>query len=343
VSAAATRVRATAKLAAHHLGMLALLRRARRRGRSLIVRYHAVAPDDAPVAAYASPDITIPRGLFAAQMRFLARAYTPVPLATVVDALGRGVEPPGGTVVVTLDDGYADNYDHAFPVLRDTGVPATVYVATEAVDGGPALWTAELRASVMLSAAAAVRVEIGGGHEFPLDDHHARHRAVKELTNILVPVDAALRRRILTTIRAELGLNGGADLRDVMLSSEQIREMHDGGIAIGAHTQTHSNMTIVTPEQARADIGGSREYLEDVLGAPVRDFAYPNTGGRYPHYNPSVADIVRQLGFRSAVTSHAGVVGSGSHPFMLPRIGVSPRLYREAPLAVELERYRLLG
>ncbi len=337
------RLRDASKVAAHHLGVLAVLRRLRRRERSIILRYHAVAPDEAPLPAYAGPDITIPRGLFAAQMRFLARAYTPVPLSTIVDAVGRGEAPPAGTVAITLDDGYADNYHHAFPVLQALRLPATVYVVTETLDGGPALWMAELRAAVMASRAAVLRVEIGGGYDFTLGDELDRQQSIKDLTNVLVPVDAALRRRILTTIRNELGVNGNADLAHTMLTSAQIREMHAAGITIGAHTQTHSNMTLVSAEQARAEIGGSRERLEELLGVPVLDFAYPNTGGRYPHCNESVASIIRQLGFRSAVTSRPGIIEATTNRYLLPRIGVAPRLYREAALAVTLERYRLFG
>lgn len=339
----ASRLRTATKLAVHHLGILALLRRARRRARALVVRYHAVAADGLPAPTYAGPEITIPRSLFAAQMRFLRRAYTPVPLAAMVDALSRGQAPPSGSVAVTFDDGYADNYFQAFPVLREQQIPATVYVATEGVDGGPVLWTSELRAALMTTRAQRLRVEIGGGHDFDLGDDDRRRRAVRALTHLLVPVEAALRRRILSTIRGELEADGTNDFHRVMLTSAQIRELHRSGITIGAHTQTHSNMTLVSPEQARIEIGGSRERLEAMIGAPVCDFAYPNTGGRYPHFNDAVAGVVRELGFRSAATSVPGAVTAASDRYKLPRVGVSPRLYREAPLAIALERYRLLG
>ena len=337
------RIRWATKLSAHHLGLLALLRRTRRRERSLVLRYHAVAPDQTPFPVYAGPDITIPRGLFAAQMRFLARAYTPVPVATIVEAIAAGGAPPAGTVAITLDDGYADNYHQAFPVLRGLRIPATVYVVTETLDQSAPLWMSELRAAVMTSPAHSLRVEIGGSRQFALGSTNERQATVKELTNVLVPVDPALRRRILATLRSELGSNGGADLSNTMLTASQVREMHENGITIGAHTQTHSNMTLLSAEQVRAEIAGSRDRLEALLGAPVPDFAYPNTGGRYPHFNAAVATIVRQLGFRSAVTSRPGVVAAGTDPFMVPRIGIAPRVYREAALAVTLERYRLFG
>lgn len=337
------RLRAATKLAAHHLGLLAVLRRMRRRDCALVVRYHAVCNDAVTSFVYAGPDITIPRGLFAAQMRFLQHAYTPVPLGVLADALVRGEAPPSGTVAITLDDGYADNYDEAFPVLRALAMPATVYVATEGIDGGPTMWTSELRAAVVESRASSVTVPVDGGRTFALGDPTARQRALKEITNLLVPVDAPERRRMLATLRADLGVGAGLDLSRVMLTSDQIRALHAGGVSIGAHTETHSNMTIVGAERARAEIGGSRTRLEAIIGAPVPDFAYPNTGGRFPHFDATSARVVEELGFRSAVTSFPGVVGARSPRFMLPRIGISPRLYREAPLAVALERYRLFA
>ena len=340
---ALNRLRDASKVAAHHLGVLAVLRRLVRRNRAIVLRYHAVAPDEMPFPAYAGPEITIPRAIFAAQMRFVRRSYTAVPLGTIVEAVARGEAPPAGTVAITLDDGYADNYEQAFPVLRALGLPATVYVVTETLDDGPPLWMSELRAAVVASRAPTLRVEIAGGYEFALGGELERRQTIKELTNLLVPVDAALRRRILTTIRHELAANGTAELAHTVLSAAQIRELHAGGITIGAHSQTHSNMTLISPDQARAEIGGSRDQLEALLGAPVRDFAYPNAGGRYPHCNDAVATIVRQLGLRSAVTSHPGVIGAGANPFLLPRLGVAPRLYREAALAVTIERYRLFA
>src|SRR5258705_4759967 len=167
-SRALNRLRHASKVAAHHLGVLAVLRRLRRRECSLILRYHAVAADETPLPAYAGPEITIPRALFAAQMRFVRRSYTAVPLATIAEAVARGEAPPAGTVAITLDDGYADNYEQAFPVLRALGLPATVYVVTETLDDGPALWTAELRAAIMATRARTLRVEIAGRYEFPL-------------------------------------------------------------------------------------------------------------------------------------------------------------------------------
>jgi peptidoglycan/xylan/chitin deacetylase (PgdA/CDA1 family) len=341
-SSVLTKLRAATKLGVHHLGLLALLRRVRRRDCGLVLRYHAVAPDDRP-GTYAGPDITIPRRLFAAQMRFLQRAYAPVPLAVMVDALAHGEAPAPGSIAVTLDDGYADNYTEVFPVVRELRIPATVYVVTECLDAGPVLWTSELRAAVMATRTERLRVEIGGGHEFQLASGAARQHAIKELTNMLVPVDATLRRRILATIRHEIGVNGAHALAGVMLTSAQIREMHAGGVTIGAHTRTHSNMTLLSADEARDEIAGSRARLEEILGAPVPDFAYPNTGGRYPHFNAAVAGIIRDLGFRSAVTSRPGVVAATSDRYQLSRIGVSPRLYDEAPLAVALERYRNFG
>ena len=102
-------------------------------------------------------------------------------------------------------------------------------------------------------------------------------------------------------------------------------------------------MTLLSPAEVRVELSGCRERIEGIVGVPVQDFAYPNSGGQYPHVNDTVAQIIRELGFRSAVTSRPGIVDGSTNPFIVPRIGVAPWLYREEALAVTLERYRWFG
>jgi peptidoglycan/xylan/chitin deacetylase (PgdA/CDA1 family) len=118
-------------------------------GRARILYYHRV--DDELHRSCVTP------AAFRAQMRHLREAgWTVVPLADLAGALAAGRSLPARTAAITFDDGFADNYTHAFPVLADLGLPATVFVTTGALggtlrvlrdrpDGLPALTWAQLR------------------------------------------------------------------------------------------------------------------------------------------------------------------------------------------------------
>src|SRR5213593_960362 len=130
-----------AKRMLHHSGLLALARLARSRVRALVLRYHALTDGPSDVL-YAAPSICLP------VEAFRRRAYTVVPLDELVAALARGGKLPPRALAITFDDGYADNHRLAFPVLQALELPATLYVTTGSLDGGPPLWMSAVRALV---------------------------------------------------------------------------------------------------------------------------------------------------------------------------------------------------
>src|SRR4029453_1302072 len=99
----------------------------------------------------------------------------------------------------------------------------------------------------------------------------------------------------------------GVDLHPLpagtMITWEQIRELHEAGWTIGAHTVTHSNVALTPPDDAEREILGSRDALAAALGAPIHHFCSPNTGGQHRYFSSEVASMLRRHGFRSATTS----------------------------------------
>jgi peptidoglycan/xylan/chitin deacetylase (PgdA/CDA1 family) len=99
-----------------------------------------------------------------------------------------------------------------------------------------------------------------------------------------------------------------------MLTWGQIREMQRHGIAFGAHTLTHPNLTRIPPDRAEAEIRISQAIIADSLGVPVAVFAYP-----FGYYDDRTRDIVRQY-FTCACSVRLGLVSTASDPYALERI-----------------------
>ncbi len=326
------------KRALYHSGLLALARLSRQRMRGLVLRYHALTEGTAEVS-YATPEICLPVAAFEAQMVFVRRAYTVVSLDELVEALHGGRALPPRALAITFDDGFADNHRLGLPVLRRLGLPATVYVATGGVDADAPLWTAAVRALVL--AARGDELRVPGLPALTLAAPGRRGSTVRVLTRALVPLSATERADRLAATAAAAGVDLRRELAGVMLGWDQVRELAGSGWTIGAHTVHHINVALADPAEAEREIVASRDAIAAAIGAPVRHFAYPNSGGRHRYFDADVASMLRRLGFRSGATSQNGPLRPGLDPFALPRLGVSPRLGPVVDLAAAIERQRL--
>src|SRR5262245_59071460 len=107
------------------------------RNKAVIITYHRFAVDDVPISTRVST--------FAEQLDYLEEHYRVVALSELAAQLETGREIPPGLAVITVDDGYRDFYDLAFPMLRRRGLPATLFVVSGFIDGETWLWTDKLR------------------------------------------------------------------------------------------------------------------------------------------------------------------------------------------------------
>lgn len=321
-----------------HGGLLSLARLARQRHRGLVLRYHAITDGPTDVA-YATPEICLPVEAFRLQMAFVKRAYRPIPLDDLITATANGGALPPRAVAITFDDGYADNHRLAMPVLKELDLPATVYVATGTLEDGPPLWMSSVRALVF--GAGGAELHVPGFDPLTLGPIEGRGAVARKLTRLLVPLTDGERAERIAAAAAQARVDLRKALRGVMLTWGQVREMADAGWTIGAHTVTHVNVALSAPAVAEAEIAASRDAIAEVVRAPVTHFAYPNAGGEHRYFSNEVVEILRRLGFRSGVTSQPGALRPKADPFLLPRVGVSPRLAPVIELAAALERQRL--
>ena len=113
-----------------------------------------------------------------------------------------------------------------------------------------------------------------------------------------------------------------------------VAELHKMGFDIGAHTRTHPNLGLLGGEEARREIQGSKEEIEDRLGAGVDLFAYPYGGP--DHMSEENRALVRDLGFRCCPSSYGGRVSRGDDPFYLKRVPISGWFRSPSHFAIEL-------
>lgn len=288
------------------------------RGSLLIMIYHRVLAQRDPMMP-SEPTAQE----FAAQIDLLQQNFNVLPLLEAGERLKRG-SLPARAVCITFDDGYANNCEIAEPILRARKCPATVFVAPGFLNGGrmfnDTVIEAIRRAPVDLDLTAE------GLPRFSLTSDAKRIEAVGDLLGKLkyLPIAQRLERidAIVNRIGAELP-------RDLMMSDAQVQQIHRRGIEIGAHTMNHPILASIDPDAARQEISRSKVRLEEITGAPVRSFAYPN-GKPDRDYKRQHVEIVKGSGFDLAVSTAWGAASAQSDAFELPRIAPwdkSPRRY----------------
>ena len=274
-----------------------------------ILIFHRVHPATDPLFPF-DPDAR----RFDALMRFVAATFRVMTLGEAIDHLADGRLPPRA-LVITFDDGYADNADVALPILQRYGLRATFFIATGFLDGGR-MWNDSVIECLRATSQESIDLAPWGLERQPLKNGSDRRQCIDLLLPKIkyLPLDGRM------AAVGELQRLCGVDAlpHDLMMSTAQVRSMHRAGMEIGAHTVNHPILTSIPAAEAEREIRAGRDALESILDATVDVFAYPN-GKPGQDYDAGHVDMVRQLGFRGAVSTAPGVARAGDDPFQLPR------------------------
>lgn len=275
-----------------------------------IIVYHRVIPDDDLFAI-----APVGETLFNRQMEILSRHFRPVSLGRLMDQLKDGTVAPG-TVCVTFDDGYLDNYTHAYPALRRHGVPATIFLATDYVGGTRKVWHDRVLSAFKGGKARRFSLAEAGLADRPMETGKERIDIAFHVLAWLKTFPPAVRDERILSVFAACGAEE-SDGERLMLDWDEVREMMRGGIEFGAHTLSHPILSTLTEAEMEKEIMGSRSEMESRLGSPVRLFAYPN--GRKGDYNETTKRLLSKNGFICAVTTNPGVNHGLPDPFEIMR------------------------
>jgi peptidoglycan/xylan/chitin deacetylase (PgdA/CDA1 family) len=250
---------------------------------------------------------------FEHRMRWVKANFNVLPLSDAARAL-REDRLPRRALCITFDDGYADNYRVALPILRRLGLPATFFVATGFLDGG-CMFNDVVLEAVRAAAGPELDLDDLGLGRHPLGSDEQRGHAIDRILARLRYFELDLR----SEVAQEVARRARARVRtDLMMTSEEVRLLHAAGMEVGAHTVNHPILAGIPLGQARHEMAASRARLEKITGAPVRLFAYPN-GSPRRDYRGEHAALARELGFDAAVSAAWGAARAGDDLYQIPR------------------------
>jgi peptidoglycan/xylan/chitin deacetylase (PgdA/CDA1 family) len=228
---------------------------------------------------------------------------------------------PDRAVVVTFDDGYANNYTKAMPLLESLEIPATVFVTTCNIDSLRRFWWDELERVLLrqMQVPGHLRLRVQAQeYQWPTTTSEQRESVYKVVHRLMRPLSVSARSMVLSEMANWSGLDQVKESECSKYRSLRTDELvllaQSDCIEIGGHTVTHPHLTFLSTDEQYAEIAGGRRKLEAILNCPVLTFSYP-----YSNYTDETVEIVKAVGFQAAVDGHHV---SGKDLFRLRRYAV---------------------
>jgi len=280
-----------------------LLSMSGRFGSSLtILTLHRVVTEEVKDQSFNKP-MMLTEGQFESLLKAVSQYGRPVTLNDAVEKIRKGESFKPGTVAVTFDDGYYDFYSRAFPLLKEYGIPATMFLTTDAIGNQDEyLWWDEFDYYARLPAGSVSRPCDGVAPDLeralqlidllPVDRTEQHEAAVRESLNRVGPED---RNCFIEKIRATAPENQPRP--QLMMTWDNVREI-SGSIEIANHTVHHHLLDRIGPQSIREEIAGASERIEQETGVQVHGMAYPAGV-----YTGEASAIARECGIKYAVTT----------------------------------------
>jgi peptidoglycan/xylan/chitin deacetylase (PgdA/CDA1 family) len=283
-----------------------------------ILKYHSVQDEPERYVHSLGGGIVTSTGTFRKQMEIVARKFHPVTMDDVLLFLDGKKQLPRKPVVITFDDGFADNIEIAAPILEHFGIRGAFYITVDPVEKGGVPWFCRIRHAFGTTRRQTWSDSVDGSSRNLADP--ANRKAA-----FLVASERCARRRgdaqeiAVRTIEEELEVQPLAE--KLMMTWDQVRTLYRLGHIIGSHTVTHPNMACMGAEDLRIECVESKNKLEKELGAAVPHFSYPSPILQ-PHWSKETRQCTEEAGYRCAVTSTAGPAQKSQHPLALQRVVV---------------------
>ncbi len=281
------------------------------RGNVLILMYHRFGEGAGKVSARE----------FESHLEYLKNHHRVLALSETVEFLQTEKTLPPNSVVITIDDGYRDAYEIAFPLLKKFDFAATIYAITNFSDGKCWLWT-DLMRYVLLNTKRDVENRVATAAQInanlkklPNDEKHAKITEFAKDFGVEIP---------------HLPPSDFAPM-----NWDQAREMDENGVKIESHTVSHPILTNISANELDFELQNSKKRLEEVLNRRVEHFCYPNGS-----LNKTVEKAVEKAGYKSATTTEYGFNNLQTERFLLKRIDAQSSIENFAQSASGFENVR---
>jgi peptidoglycan/xylan/chitin deacetylase (PgdA/CDA1 family) len=219
-------------------------------------------------------------------------------------------------IVFTLDDGYKDNYEIAYPIFKRHSIPFTIYVTTSFPDHTAILWWYILEDLVVQNTQLIVN-----GIKFECNTEQQKIDTFMKIRKLIISIEPHNYLVEINKIFSRYKVDWSIKCRDLTMSWAQIKQLSlDPLVTIGGHTKNHYSLNRLNEAEILTEILEANKIIEEVINKKIEHFSYP-FGSKF-EIGQREFNIIKKIGFKTATTTRRGNIYSG-HKFFcecLPRV-----------------------
>jgi peptidoglycan/xylan/chitin deacetylase (PgdA/CDA1 family) len=303
------------------VGIVKLMEQLPARAQLLVLNYHRIGDR---TATRFDPGVfsTDSEGLDE-QLRVLRQRYTIVTPDESLDVIEGRYRPREPLVLLTFDDGYRDNLEQAFPVLRAHGASAVFFVVTSYTNDNQLPWWDKVAALARRCAANGATMRLPGAATDVVLDNADIPGTIRSVLKAYKRMPISLQAPFIDELERGAGDDVVALTDRLILDWDDVRTLKAGGMSIGVHSHSHRILSQLPPEEQLRELKVSKAIVEQESGSTASFLAYPD--GSHGTFDASAKEAAAAAGFRVGFSFYGGINFPGRiDPYDVKRSAFQP-------------------
>lgn len=291
----------------------------------LTLMYHRILPQNDERAIIEEPGMVVSPEMFRQHITVLKNYFNIIKLSDWIQLKRDDKELPANACAITFDDGWADNYEFAFPILQELNTPATIFLVSDMIGTNEIFWPERLARLINTISSSYPQYwshpELAWLQKNPANYLFSETPPNSEEISALIASakdysDQEMHDR-LTQIENVLQLDIGNHSPSLLNWQQVVEMVNTGLVEIGSHTCRHVRLNEQAPaELIKKEIINSKEEIERHTGQTIKTFCFPNGD-----FCPLSLELVKQ-NYMGAVTTQSGWNTAITDSHLLQRIGI---------------------
>jgi peptidoglycan/xylan/chitin deacetylase (PgdA/CDA1 family) len=285
----------------------------------VILRYHSIANEPTNQADTINPGITHTGDVFRQHLEILLKTCHPTTLEELASSFLSGSPMPRRSFILTFDDGFADNFLVAAPIMENYGVYGAFYLTADCIEKASLPWFCRIHYAFQKTRRKYWQDPLSQ-YTWKLQQPSSRTAAIRHYNSRCASTTGEDQEAIIAHVESQL-LEDITDRKDTprMMYWHEAQQLIDHGHIVGNHTTSHPNIAYLDTHLMRQEIERAHDLLKMRLNMNSFHFSYPHPC-LSPHWTQDSVSLIRSLGYKTSVTTDYGVANMSSDILLLPRV-----------------------